>query len=124
MSIGSISDNEYTVELEVDKENAVTTIKRYIKNCGRILYNITIAEITPIDHNGKWKGIGIFPVLNALYKKYYYTFDAHESKRQKWSTSLFDEATADERHFLALKKPKKMKITIKIKKPVPCTVEQ
>jgi hypothetical protein len=79
-----------TQSIEFDdtiRENA----KRIAINTAIILYNSTIAEITPIDHNGKLKIPGI-PIVDTMYKKLYYTYFANETK------PLFTE----ENHYIPL----------------------
>ena len=74
-----------------DKNAILKNAKRVAINTAIILYNSTIAEITPIDHKGKMKIPGI-PVLDTIYKKLYYTYFAKETQL------LFTE----EKHYIPL----------------------
>ena len=79
------------------KKTAVDKIKRIAANTAITLYNATIAEITPIDHNNKLKMIRI-PIIDTIYRKLYYTYLV--GNNQSWNTSLFDEATAEDRNYV------------------------
>ena len=89
------SDNTDT---PLTKEKILDYIKRQALNAAIIAYNSTLAEITPIDHNGKYKMPRI-PILDTIYRKFYYSYLDGD-----WKKSLFDESTAEERSYKPLLK--------------------
>ena len=93
------SDN---INTPLTKEKFLDYIKRQASNAARIGYNSTLAEITPIDHNGKYK-MPRLPILDTIYRKFYYSYLTKQNPGY-WNKSLFDKSTAAERNYLPLLK--------------------